>query len=309
MATTSFTLDGIPMSDSIVYTLVELLRPEALRLTGEFMQSVKRDTGIPSELRNMYVEQAEIDVAAGGAFHWTKWEATDAEGIFRTLRSGDPLEGIPDTRPPLAGATSSLVEMQVGSFMERFTISMSTLGHTVTVGIDASDGQIRGLRSLVLDLLQQKIDADLLPAPPAFKVFIGHGGDPQWKYLHRALNDTHGIVAEAFESSERSGYHTLVVIDQMVRSSAVAVVVMTGEDQMGDGQLRARENVVHEVGFCQGALGIENTIVVLESGVSEPSNIAGLTQIRFSKGNLIEVEGKIVEALEQRRRAFAYEQS
>lgn len=76
---------------------------------------------------------------------------------------------------------------------------------------------------------------------------------------------------------------------------------------MPDDSLRARENVAHEIGFCQGALGIDRTIVVMEEGISEPSNITGLTQIRFSRGALIDVQDRIIEAIRQRQQAHAFE--
>lgn len=173
--------------------------------------------------------------------------------------------------------------------------------------VEAPEAYLQEITQQIEALLKGAVDAVLLSKlAGTFKVFIGHGGDPQWKYLQRALSETHGMAVEAFESSERAGYHTLVVVDEMVRESTVAVVVMTGEDLMEDGSRRARENVIHEVGFCQGALGIDRTIVVMEEGVSEPSNIAGLTQIRFPRGELINVEDRIVDALIQRKRAFEY---
>jgi predicted nucleotide-binding protein len=117
------------------------------------------------------------------------------------------------------------------------------------------------------------------------------------------FSKVHGFAVEAFESSERAGIHTLFVVDQMIRSSSVALVVMTGEDEMADGSMRARENVVHEIGYCQGALGIDRTIILLEEGVSEPSNIAGLTQIRFAKNSLIDAHDKILKTLNLHKKA------
>jgi predicted nucleotide-binding protein len=173
--------------------------------------------------------------------------------------------------------------------------------------VEAPPNKIVAIADAVRAILVGAVDQERLSAAARpFKVFIGHGGDPQWKYLRRALRETHGFAVEAYESEERAGYHTLVVVEQMVKSSSVAVVVMTGEDLMTDGSLRSRENVVHEVGFCQGALGIDRTIVLLEENVSEPSNIAGLTQIRFKRGALIDVEDRIVEALRQRKNAHDY---
>ena len=61
---------------------------------------------------------------------------------------------------------------------------------------------------------------------------------------------------------------------------------MTAEDEQADGKIRARENVVHVVGLFQGRLGFTRAIVLLEEGCEEFSNIHGLGQIRFPKGNV-----------------------
>ncbi|SSC66217.1 unnamed protein product [Ciceribacter selenitireducens ATCC BAA-1503] len=45
-------------------------------------------------------------------------------------------------------------------------------------------------------------------------------------------------------------------------------------------------NVVHEMGLFQGRLGFMRAIVLLEDGCEEFSNIQGLGQIRFPKGNV-----------------------
>jgi predicted nucleotide-binding protein len=61
---------------------------------------------------------------------------------------------------------------------------------------------------------------------------------------------------------------------------------MTAEDEQADGKIRARENVVHEVGLFQGRLGFSKAIVLLEDGCEEFSNIHGLGQIRFPNKNI-----------------------
>jgi predicted nucleotide-binding protein len=50
--------------------------------------------------------------------------------------------------------------------------------------------------------------------------------------------------------------------------------------------MQARMNVVHEVGLFQGRLGFTRVIVMLEEGCEAFSNIEGLGQIRYPKGNI-----------------------
>lgn len=61
---------------------------------------------------------------------------------------------------------------------------------------------------------------------------------------------------------------------------------MTGEDELKGGKVHARMNVIHEAGLFQGRLGFTKAIVLLEEGCEEFSNIQGLGQIRFPKGNI-----------------------
>jgi len=287
----------------------QLLAQDALAYAREGLATWREPgfaPGLSDEDLAVFITQAEATVARGGDVDWPKYEVTDQQGVTRSQR-GEDHDGT-RWRPSLEGAARLDLTLRAGSSVGPTEIRVHMDKYDTSIHIETDDDRIESLRDAVAPFFEAFVDPDSAPAPSTFKVFIGHGGDPQWKYLHRALNDIHGILAEAFESAERAGYHTLSVVDQMVRSSAVAVVVMTGELKDQDGTLRARENVVHEVGFCQGALGIPNTIVVLEEGVSEPSNIAGLTQVRFPPGRLIEVEDRIVEVLRQRQQVHNYQQ-
>lgn len=76
---------------------------------------------------------------------------------------------------------------------------------------------------------------------------------------------------------------------------------MTGEDQTATGELNARQNVVHEVGLFQGALGFNRAIVLLEDGCTEFSNLSGIQQTRFTAGGIRETYGDVLATL---RREF-----
>ncbi len=73
---------------------------------------------------------------------------------------------------------------------------------------------------------------------------------------------------------------------EMLDAAAIAFLVMTAEDEMADGAVQARMNVVHEAGLFQGRLGFTKAIVLLEDGCEEFSNIQGLGHIHFPKGNI-----------------------
>lgn len=86
---------------------------------------------------------------------------------------------------------------------------------------------------------------------------------------------------------------------QMLNTAAMAFLVMTGEDEQHDGRSHARLNVVHEAGLFQGRLGFPHAIVLLEEGCQEFTNIAGLGQLRFPKGQIRSVFEDVREVLER----------
>jgi len=83
----------------------------------------------------------------------------------------------------------------------------------------------------------------------------------------------------------------------MLTQSSFALLVMAGEDETISGDFKARDNVIHEAGLFQGRLGFEKAIVLLEEGCREFSNINGIEQIRFSKGNIKETFGDVVAVI------------
>jgi predicted nucleotide-binding protein len=139
------------------------------------------------------------------------------------------------------------------------------------------------------------------PPPPKPTIFIGHGRDIQWRDLKDHLHDKHGYDIEAYEIGARAGHAVRDILQDMLTRSSFAILVMTGEDETQDGGLRARQNVIHEIGLFQGRLGFNRAIVVLEKGTEEFSNIQGIEQIRFAKENIKETFGEVLAVL---RREF-----
>lgn len=117
-------------------------------------------------------------------------------------------------------------------------------------------------------------------------IFIGHGRSLIWRVLENFLEKRLDLKVIEFNSVSTAGINVQARLAEMLDDSAFAFVVMTPEDEDAYGKLRARMNVVHEVGYFQGRLGFERAVVMLEEGCEEFSNIIGLGQIRFPKGNI-----------------------
>jgi len=130
-------------------------------------------------------------------------------------------------------------------------------------------------------------------------VFIGHGRASAWKDLRDFIRDRLHLPWDEFNRVPIAGVTNIARLSQMLDGATIAFLIMTAEDEQADGKLRARMNVVHEAGLFQGRLGFERAIVLLEDGCEEFSNIQGLGQIRFPKGNISAVFEEIRLVLER----------
>ncbi|MDE0164748.1 MAG: nucleotide-binding protein [Bryobacterales bacterium] len=114
-------------------------------------------------------------------------------------------------------------------------------------------------------------------------IFIGHGRSKAWRDLKDHLTDKHGYRVEAYEAGARAGHTVRDILQSMLERSSFALLVLTKEDETAQGNMRARQNVIHETGLFQGKLGFSRAIVLLENGTEDFSNISGVEQLRFNK--------------------------
>lgn len=118
------------------------------------------------------------------------------------------------------------------------------------------------------------------------RIFIGHGRSDQWRILKDFLGDRLGLHYDEFNRVSTAGLNTQERLSEMLRHCGFAFLVLTAEDLHADGGAHARENVIHEAGLFQGRLGWRRAILLLEEGCAEFSNIVGLGQIRFPRGDI-----------------------
>ena len=131
------------------------------------------------------------------------------------------------------------------------------------------------------------------------RVFIGHGRSIVWKDLKEFIQDRLKLHWDEFNRVPIAGITNITRLSQMLDEAGIAFLVLTAEDELSDGKMQARMNVIHEAGLFQGKLGFTKAIVLLEEGCEEFSNIQGLGQIRFPKGKIKEVFEDIRQVLER----------
>lgn len=130
-------------------------------------------------------------------------------------------------------------------------------------------------------------------------IFIGHGRASAWRDLKDFIQDRLRLPWDEFNRVPVAGITNIARLSEMLDSAACAFVIMTAEDETAEGTMQARMNVIHEVGLFQGRLGFTKAIVLLEEGCQEFSNINGLGQIRFPKGNISAKFEEIRQVLER----------
>ena len=132
------------------------------------------------------------------------------------------------------------------------------------------------------------------PATKAFEersavnqcVFIGHGRSPLWARLQLHLQNDLGLRVVNFESESRTGKPAVSILTKMLGEAEFAILVLTGEDETATGSMRARQNVIHEVGLFQSKLGFDKAILLKQEGVEDFTNVAGLQFIAFSDNKI-----------------------
>lgn len=116
------------------------------------------------------------------------------------------------------------------------------------------------------------------------KVFIIHGHDELLKkdlqlLLHRA--GVTNIVLHEQPDKGRS------IIDKLIEESIdsnYAIGILTPDDVNGDGQMRARQNVILEIGYFLGRLGKERVRMLVKEDIEIPSDLQGVLYQKFDAG-------------------------
>jgi len=259
------------------YELV-IFPPEIIREAyGRFLERLPEGEELWSEHYHISTESED-------------WDSTSLDEFFGDYRKGFWNAGL---RIQHQGQCMFTVDACTQGFIQLARPRPGTL-----VGVHHTS---KGNVDYILEVFDSNCNRYAIQKAEQIKVFIGHGRSLLWRDLKDHLQDLHGLKVIAYESGARAGMSIQEVLGEMLTGSSFALLVLTSEDLDADGRFHARENVIHELGLFQGKLGFKKAIVLLEQGVAEFSNIHGLNQIRFSKGNIKETFGDVLATI---RREF-----
>jgi predicted nucleotide-binding protein len=147
--------------------------------------------------------------------------------------------------------------------------------------------------------LERKAKRNVRDARVGTNIFIGHGRSSAWRELKDFVQDRLHLPWDEFNRVPVAGVTNQARLSEMLDATAVALVIMTAEDETVEGQMQARMNVIHEVGLFQGRLGFTKAIVLVEEGCQEFTNIQGLGQIRFPAVNIAACFEEVRRVLER----------
>jgi hypothetical protein len=184
--------------------------------------------------------------------------------IIKELKEINPdlYDDIPEIEIPVSmGASSS------GKLYERFKI----------------EPLVRNLDYILELSANVRIGNNVEIAEKKKRVFISHGQSNEWNKIQNYLERDLGIPTLELAQEPNLGRTVLQKLDEESEKCSITVIVMTGDDIAEGGEIRARENVMHEIGYFQGKYGLMNVVLLHEQGVNIPSNIHGLVYIGFPK--------------------------
>lgn len=127
-----------------------------------------------------------------------------------------------------------------------------------------------------------------------FQVLILHGHSDEWKKLKNM------VESFGFKARELAGEYIATTIFEQLHQAmgevSSVIILMSADDQTNDNKLRARQNVIFEMGFCFGAFDFydeskkynsKDAIIVLSSdSVESFANIDGLKKMIYEPRKL-----------------------
>jgi predicted nucleotide-binding protein len=107
-------------------------------------------------------------------------------------------------------------------------------------------------------------------------VFIIHGHDSQLRTELQLLLKTGGVPYVVLHEQADKGR---TIIDKLIEESELsnfAIAILTPDDLLSNGDYRARQNVILEMGYFIGLLGKERVRLLVKGDIDIPSDLYGI---------------------------------
>ena len=117
------------------------------------------------------------------------------------------------------------------------------------------------------------------------KVFIVHGHDEAAKHAVARFIERLGLEATILDEQFSEGLTIIEKFEKHAKSADFAIVLMTPDDvgapiqKKNELKLRARQNVIFELGYFFHALGRKCVCALYKEGVELPSDIYGVVYV------------------------------
>jgi len=115
------------------------------------------------------------------------------------------------------------------------------------------------------------------------RVFVSHGRSNDWREVQDYIEKDLSFLTLELAQEPNLGRTIFQKLEEESKKCSFAVIVMTGDDADVAGAPRARENVIHEIGYFQAKYGPSRLCLLHEEGTNIPSNIHGIVYIPFPK--------------------------
>jgi predicted nucleotide-binding protein len=118
------------------------------------------------------------------------------------------------------------------------------------------------------------------------RVFLSFGHNELLKLkLKDFIENRLGVRTIVLADQPSQGLTIVEKLERAAKQCSFAVILLTKDDEQKHDAVRARQNVIHELGFFQGRYGRKNVVLLAERGVELFSNISGIVRIEFELGH------------------------
>ncbi|TKJ42831.1 hypothetical protein CEE36_06080 [candidate division TA06 bacterium B3_TA06] len=131
------------------------------------------------------------------------------------------------------------------------------------------------------------------------KIFISHGHNELLKLkLKNFIAERLGLYPVILAEQPDLGLTIIEKLEKYGKDCDFALIILTADDQTVNGGIRARQNVIHELGFFHGILGRDKVLLLKQFNVELFANISGLIYKEFEDDKIESIFEDIRFAIE-----------